>query len=120
MINQVVWFEIPVKDLDRAMKFYSKLMNCTLTKDSHENIEYAFFPHSDEDVGGCLILDKNLKPSTDGVLIYLNANNRIDQAIDEATKAGGKIIEGKKQIGPWGWRAIIVDSEGNKVALHSK
>jgi predicted enzyme related to lactoylglutathione lyase len=119
MTNQIVWFEIPVKDLDRAMKFYSKLMDCKLTKDQHEAVEYAFFSHSDDDVGGCLILDKNLRPSTDGPLIYLNTDNRIDEAIEIARKSGGKIIEEKKQIGPWGYRAIIIDSEGNKIALHS-
>ena len=119
MVNQIVWFEIPVKDLDRAMKFYSKLMDCKLTKDKHEDTEYAFFPHSDDDVGGCLILDKNLTPSIDGVLIYLNANNRIDDAIEIARNSGGKITQEKTQIGPWGYRAIIIDTEGNKIALHS-
>lgn len=120
MTNQIVWFEIPVKDLDRAMEFYSKLMDCELIKNQHEDVQFAFFPHSDDDVGGCLILDKKLKPSTDGVLIYLNANNRIDEAIEIARKSSGKIIEDKKQIDPWGFRAIIIDTEGNKIALHSR
>jgi predicted enzyme related to lactoylglutathione lyase len=120
MTNQIVWFEIPVKDLDSAMKFSSKLLDCKLTKDKHEDTEYVIFPHSDDNVGGCLLLDKSVKPSTDGALIYLNANNRIDDAIEIARNSGGKIIEEKKQIGPWGYRAIIIDSEGNKIALHSK
>ena len=67
-----------------------------------------------------MVLDVRLKPSLDGVLVYLNVNGRLDQAIARAKEIGAKIIEGKTQIGPWGYRAIIVDSEGNKIALHSQ
>ena len=58
--------------------------------------------------------------STGGPLLYLNANGRLDQAVAAAAANGGKVVEPKHQIGPHGYRAIVLDSEGNRIALHSE
>lgn len=60
------------------------------------------------------------KPSQDGPLVYLNAEGRLDQAIDAVRQQKGTILKDKEQIGPYGHRAVILDSEGNAVALYSK
>jgi hypothetical protein len=62
---------------------------------------------------------KDRKPSSDGPLVYLNVEGRLDQAIEEVTKNGGKVLKGKEQIGPYGFRAVVLDTEGNAIALHS-
>jgi predicted enzyme related to lactoylglutathione lyase len=59
------------------------------------------------------------RPSGQGLLIYLNANGRLDDAIAAVIPNGGKVLKPKHPIGPYGSRAIILDSEGNRVALHS-
>ena len=68
---------------------------------------------------GCLFTSAEEKPTEKGIMIYLNANGRLDDAIAAVTPNGGKIVQPKQPIGPFGFRAIIIDSEGNRVALHS-
>lgn len=120
--NKIVWTDIPVNNLERASKFYSKIMNLEFTIEEFGNIKFALCPHTDEEAAFCLIEEKNFKPCNldyTTPMIYLNVNERIDQALSEVTKHGGKIINTKEQIGPYGFRAIILDSEGNRLALHS-
>lgn len=118
MANAIVWCDIPVKDLDRAITFYSEVLGKAVSKETFGDASFGLLPLEGESVGGCLITGP--KPSTDGPMIYLNCNQRLDAAITAATKNGGKVLEPKHQIGPHGFRAIILDSEGNRIALHSK
>lgn len=117
MANQIVWCDIPVKDLDRGIKFYSDALGQNVSKQTFEGTTFGLLPGPHEGVSGCLIL--NARPSTDGPIIYLNCDKRLDAAIATVEKNGGKILEPKHQIGPHGFRAIVLDSEGNRVALHS-
>jgi hypothetical protein len=79
----------------------------------------GLLPHVEGNVGGCLFPATGIKPSAQGALIYLNCSGRLDQAIDEVEKFGGKILEARHPIGPHGFRAVVLDSEGNRIALHS-
>jgi predicted enzyme related to lactoylglutathione lyase len=76
-------------------------------------------PHGDGEVGGCLVVSPDARPSKQGVMIYLNANGRLDDASAAVVPNGGKVVQSKHSIAPFGSRAIIIDSEGNRVALHS-
>jgi len=117
MANQIVWFDMPVVDLDRAIRFYSAVLGQAVTKQSMGMV-LGIFPHVGEDVSGCLV--KGHKPAGDaGPLLYFNCSGRLDAAIGEVEKHGGKITEPKHAIGPYGFRCLILDSEGNRVALHS-
>jgi len=120
-MNLISWFEIPTLDLERAVSFYSRVFNCKLEIHQHEPISFAVFPHVDGEVSGCLIYDTtgNFMPSPDGVLIYFNMEGRIEEALKIVDSSGGMGIEHKKQIGPWGYRALISDSEANRLALYS-
>jgi predicted enzyme related to lactoylglutathione lyase len=120
MANQCVWFDIPVLDLDRAIKFYSAMLGTPVKKEQFPGMTFGLLPHQGEEVGGCLCVMENVKPSAQGPLLYLNAEGRLDQALAATQSNGGKVLQPKHQIGPYGFRAIILDSEGNRIALHSK
>lgn len=118
--NQVVWFDIPVRDLDRAIRFYSAVLAAPLKReDAGPGMALAVLPHSENRVGGCLVQKAGDEPGRQGPLIYLNAKGRLDDAIAAAEKHGGKVTEPKHSIAPHGFRAVLLDSEGNRIALHS-
>ncbi|HXR04634.1 MAG TPA: VOC family protein [Verrucomicrobiae bacterium] len=119
MANQIVWCDIPVKDLDRAIIFYSAVLGRTVAKHSMEGMTFGLLPDADNGVSGCLVVGAEHTPSTSGPMIYLNCANRLDAAIATIEKNGGKILQPKHQIGPHGFRAVALDSEGNRIALHS-
>jgi hypothetical protein len=119
MSNQLVWVDIPVLDLDRAIRFYSAILGAQVEKVEYPGMSIGSFPHKDDDVGDCLYLSDRVKPSADGPLVYLNAHGRLDEAIEAVEPSGGKILQPRESIGPYGFRAIVLDTEGNRIALHS-
>ena len=119
MANQIVWCDIPVLDLDRAVKFYSAVLGQAVRKQEFPGMTIGVLPHNDGEVGGCLFTSAEEKPSDKGTMIDLNANGRLDDALSAVTTNGGKIAQPKHPIGPFGFRAIVLDSEGNRIALHS-
>jgi predicted enzyme related to lactoylglutathione lyase len=118
-INLLCWTDIPVTDLGRAIGFYSAVLAAPVTRQAHENFEMGVLPHSGDNPAGCLSPSSENKPSVHGPLIYLSVEGRLDAAIEAVAPAGGKVLEPKKPIGPWGFRALILDTEGNRIALHS-
>jgi predicted enzyme related to lactoylglutathione lyase len=119
MADQVVWVDIPVVDLDRAIRFYSAILGGAVTKQEYPGMTIGLLPGSDPDVTGCLFTSDQDKPSDHGPLIYLNAEGRLDEAIAAVEPFGGKVLKPKHPIVPYGYRAVVLDSEGNRVALHS-
>ena len=120
MKNQFVWVDIPVTNLDRAIEFYSAVLGEKLTKESAPGFSMGLFPSAESNVAGCLYISDDNKPSQNGPLVYLNAEGKTDKAIDAVKTNGGKVLQEKHQIGEHGYRAIIIDSEGNRIALHSQ
>lgn len=119
MANTVVWVDIPAVDLDRALRFYSAVLGVAIPKDVFPGGALGVFPHEGNDVGGCLFHKADAPPGDKGPLIYLNCNGRLDEAEAAVVPHGGKVIEPKHSIGPHGFRSVILDSEGNRVGLHS-
>ncbi len=122
MANQIVWFDVPVKDLDRAVRFYSEVLGAPVHPQDMQGMKFAVFPHGENEVSGCLTpgTENNAaKPSENGPLLYFNCQGRLDAAVAAVVPQGGKILQPKHPIGPYGFRAIILDSEGNRIALHS-
>jgi predicted enzyme related to lactoylglutathione lyase len=113
------WTDIPVVDLDRAICFYSALLDCHVTKQAHEGFEMGVLPHRGNEPAACLSPSTENEPSQTGPLVYLSVDGRLDDAVQKAGCNGGRVLEPKRQIGPYGYRALILDSEGNRVALHS-
>ncbi|KAB2909736.1 MAG: VOC family protein [Ignavibacteriales bacterium] len=122
MANMIRWFEIPVKDLQRAVKFYSKIFKTELTIMSDGHREMAVFPiEESEEVTGALVSGAGYNPGSEGALIYLNANPDLSAVLKRVGEAGGVVVAPKQKIGSeFGYMAIILDSEGNRIALNSK
>ena len=119
MANQLVWVDIPVTDLDRAIGFYSAVLAGPVTKQEYPGMAMGLLPGSGEEVTGCLHLSDHDHPSDHGPLIYLSCQGRLDEAVTKVEPAGGKVLKAKHEIGPYGFRAVVLDSEGNRIALHS-
>lgn len=122
--NAISWFEIGVKDLERATTFYETIFNLTLIPMDLENIKMRMFPITDMEngVGGALVDSSGFhKPSaTDGPLIYLNGNPDVQHILDKIPAAGGTIMVAKTAISPeYGFMAVFLDTEGNRIGLHS-
>jgi len=118
-LNNIVWADIPVIDLDRAMAFYAAVLARQINKVEIPGCTFAVIDHEGGN-GGCLVPSSDtVKPSATGPLMYLNCDGRLDAAEAQVTKRGGKILEAKHSIGPHGFRSVILDSEGNRIALHS-
>jgi predicted enzyme related to lactoylglutathione lyase len=121
--NAISWFEIPVIDLARAALFYEKIFDIKMIPLDTPQLKMQMFPIEDMmNIGGALVYNKEFyKPSsTDGPLIYLNANPDVQNILDKVQEAGGKILVPKTMISPeYGYMAVIIDTEGNRIALHS-
>ncbi len=115
--NRVVWVDIPVADLDRANRFYAAVLGVAIHPQEFGGMKFSVIDHQDGN-GGCLVL-KPEDVSATGTLMYLNANGRIRDAAAKVASHGGKVLEAVHSIGPHGFRAVILDSEGNRLALHS-
>ena len=123
MKNAISWFEIPSSDLNRATKFYETIFGITLNPLDLPNIKMRMFPLEDMmGVGGAIVDSGGFhKPSTtDGPLLYLNGNPDVQEILDKVEGAGGKIMVAKTEISPeYGYMAVIIDTEGNRIGLHS-
>ena len=117
------WFEIPVLDMPRAVKFYEATFDVTLVPFGMPGMQMFSFP-ADDSAGatsGALVKEESVKPGSDGVTIYLNANPDIAQVVGRAEVAGAQIIVPKTFINDEiGYFAIVIDSEGNRIGLHAE
>lgn len=124
MKNAISWFEIPAIDLARATTFYETIFGVSLIVMDMPNIRMRMFPLDDmmTQVGGAVVDSGGFhKPSvTEGPLIYLNGNPDVQIILDKVEAAGGKILVPKTAISPeYGFMAVIIDTEGNRIGLHS-
>lgn len=120
MNNPVNWFEIYVQDMDRAKAFYEAVFGVRLTRLEGTEFEMWAFPGSQEGLGasGSLVKMPGYPSGNNSVLVYFRCADCGVEA-DRAAKSGGQIETGKKSIGQYGYMALIIDTEGNIVGLHS-
>jgi predicted enzyme related to lactoylglutathione lyase len=124
MQHAISWFEIPTTDISRAQKFYEAIFGISMIPMDLPNMKMRMFPLDDmmTQVGGALVDSGGFHKAsaTDGPLIYLNANPDVQNVLDKVVAAGGSILVPKTEISPdYGFMAVFLDIEGNRVALHS-
>ena len=116
MLRLANWIEIPVTDQERAKKFYSAVLGVEFLDMPLGGARYSIFPTQD----GALVSGEGYKPSLHGVLVYLNGGKDLSKPLARVKQAGGTILQEKtflsKEAGYW---CSFLDSEGNRVALHS-
>jgi uncharacterized protein len=121
--NAINWFEIPVRDLDRAQHFYEAVFDTSLHREqAGPAATLAVFPYDKPGVGGCLFASVDgPHPSQEGAVVYLNAEPSLDAALARAEAAGGKVTLPRTELPEgMGCFAHIADSEGNRVGLHAR
>ena len=120
MKNNIVWYDIPALDLDRAIRFYSAVLGVPVVKETVDGTTLGWMPTADGSRFGCLCVVPGFKPSSDGIMIYLDANGRLKAAVAAVRANGGTVQSDIHSIGPHGFRAEVLDSDGNCIALHSE
>lgn len=123
--NIVGWFEIPVVNMERAITFYETVIGVKLDKNKIDSVDMAMFPWVDEEYGsgGALVYNQEFcNPSADGVMVYLTAlSGDLANELAKVEKAGGKVLQEKTKISDeHGFMGVFLDTEGNRVALHSR
>ena len=119
--NAIDWFEIPVRDMDRAAAFYEALLSTSIRRESMANSTLGLFSYDETGVGGCLMAGADAPaPSTSGTLIYLPAGPSLDAVLARVEAIGGRVTTPKVTLpGDMGCFAHITDTEGNRVGLHA-
>lgn len=122
--NTAVWFEIPADDHARAVRFYETVLAVTLTPETcpTSGVRMGMFPGAGgASVSGCVVTGEGYVPNRQGVVIYLNGGDDLSEPLSRVEAAGGRIAVPKTLITEEiGYFAHIIDSEGNRVGLHSR
>lgn len=126
-VNMISWFEIPVSDMDRAKKFYEAVFKVSISIHDLGGVIMGWFPPAEDNtapgISGSLVQHEEYIPSAkEGVLIYFNSQSGdIDHELSRVVEAGGEIVRPKTLISEEvGYMAVILDTEGNRVALYNK
>ena len=113
-------FEIPASDISRAVGFYQGILGINIEQMSFPGLEMGLFPYEEQMVTGVIMKGEEYQPSANGITIYLNAGEDLQVVLDKVEENGGKIIVPKTpHADEVGFFALFLDSEGNKMGLHS-
>lgn len=116
--NTLVWLDIPVRDLDRAIAFYQSVLKFPI-RDMRPNQSMAVIVQPQGGVSCSLMLTEGDSAEGNYPLPYFNCQRRLEQAVNQVVPRGGSILQDIHPLTPFGYRAVVTDSEGNRIALHS-
>jgi uncharacterized protein len=120
MENMISWFEIPSSDFTRAVGFYKGILGVEIQEMDMFGTKMGMLPSDGENVSGAIVHGEDYKPASDGVTVYLNGGENLQVILDKVEPNGGNVIVPKTQISEeMGYFAMFIDTEGNKMALHS-
>lgn len=120
-MSLINWFEIPVTDIERAIRFYEAVLDKKLTRQDMQGFKMAMFPYPEGGTGGALCQHPQYQPApSGGVVIYLDGGDDLDKPLGRVVGAGGQVVMPKTLITPEiGYMGFFKDTEGNVIALHS-
>jgi uncharacterized protein len=122
--NPFTWIEIYVADMGRAQKFYETMLQIKmfpmLTPGESSDLEMLSFPwaEGETNISGALCKTSAMKPGTGGTVVYFTCDDCATET-SRVEAAGGQVLQGKFQIGEYGFCSIVMDTEGNTIGLHS-
>ena len=118
--NPANWFEIYVHEMSRARAFYESVFATRLERLDSTTPELWAFPRKDEQPGaaGALAKMPGLHPGGNSTIVYFRCDDCAVEA-KRAAEAGGEIVKEKFAIGEHGFIALVTDTEGNMIGLHS-
>jgi len=121
MTNAINWFEIPVKNFERAKQFYSTVLGVEVSEMPMPNMKYGMLPFDMQNggIGGAIVEAQGMNPSEDGSIVFLNGGDDLSVPLAKVEVAGGKVLFPKTAVGENGFISHFIDTEGNKVAFHS-
>lgn len=120
MQNLVTFIDIPATDFGRAVSFYKAILGLEINETEVFGTKMGFFPSDGTNASGAIVQGQDYKPSTDGVIAYLNGGNDLQNVLDKVGPNNGKVIVPKTHISPEvGYIGMFIDTEGNKMAVHS-
>ena len=122
-MHAINWFEIPVADFDRAKKFYEAIFQYEMPENQMGPARMGFllYDFKGGGRGGAIVHQPSFHtPAKNGTLVYLNCDPDLQKVLDRVNEAGGTVTQQKMEVAPGlGFWALINDTEGNRVALHS-
>lgn len=120
-INSLVSiFEIPATDISRAIDFYQNILEMEIERMDFPGMEMGLMPYENQMVTGVIMKGEGYQPSAEGVLLYLNGGDDLQSILDKVMANGGEIVVPKTpHADESGFFAIFLDSEGNRMGLHS-
>jgi predicted enzyme related to lactoylglutathione lyase len=119
-MSALSWFEIPTSDFDRARAFYRAILETDLPANTFGPARIAIFAYENGGVGGCIDEGSLSQPGATGTIVYLDVTGRLERTLELVEAAGGRIAEPKTALPPgMGFTAHIIDTEGNRVGLHT-
>ena len=117
--NVAVWFEIPAANFGRAVDFYEKVLATKMKRDTFEGAQMAIFPYEGQAVSGAVIAADGHAAGS-GTVVYLSAGSDLAIALARVVPSGGSVAVPKTALPDgMGFFAQFIDSEGNRVGLHS-
>jgi predicted enzyme related to lactoylglutathione lyase len=120
MENLVNFIDIPATDFSRAVSFYKAILGLEINETDMFGTKMGFFPTDGTNVSGAIVQGEDYKPSTSGVITYLNGGNDLQTVLDKVASNNGQVIVPKTHISPEvGYIGMFIDTEGNKMAVHS-
>lgn len=120
--NAIAFFEIPAADFERAVAFYAAILDqpLTLIERTAPLRRFAVFPCAAEGVHGAILHTEGFAPSAQGTRVYLSIAGPLQAVLDRVASAGGRIVIPMTHLDEACYYAVVEDSEGNFVGLHSR
>src|SRR4051794_14314485 len=116
--DRIVWFDLPVADLERASRFYAAVLGIEVSPAKAGNFTFAVLEHGPDGNGGCLIPNAK-EVSAAGILVYMNVEGRIRDAVAQTQKHGGRVLKAIEKIGPHGFSALVLDHGSKRIPPYS-